>query len=439
MMNAVTSRNAAPSAQVVLASLALAIPVSLGFTDKPVAFLLAPFIAYAMWTARADMTTKVFVVAGLCGLISISVVNGMAPRNLRDNLSELVVWTMFTSSFLFLGRLLPLKESTFWLAILSAIFLIVVTIPLLVTGDPVRAIYLVETQGHGPGTSYLDVRFFGLPVFATFGVNSLAPLFCIQAAVISGAIYATSRPVRLFLAAGLACATLLIIESNSRTAQGTLGLLVFAVAVFAVRRRQKIAPALAIVSALLVGGAAVGLRGMDDGRLVASVSDILGTGHQARWAIKKKPTMETVTTGRTTLWRAAIRDVRHSPVFGNGFAGFGQFFPVTDAEGNTTAHCYYLTILWKGGIIFAVPFVAFIGLAFRRAWKRRNGSPEWYFSATAVALMFLLPSLSWDILMIPGAGALTWFLFGLIQVPSEVSKVYCEEPCQDSKIGLNSP
>lgn len=429
---------------IALISFALTVPISLGAVAKieiNPAFLLAPAIAYAIWKTRDDLITRVFILSGLCGLVSIAAIHLMVPGNLKGNIAELAIWMMFSPSFLFLGRRMPLKETVFWLAIMSATFLIVITVPLLITGEPVRTIYFVETNGHGMGTSYLNVQFFGIPIFGTFGVNSLAPFFCIQSALICGALYSASRPVSVFLSAGLASAVLLIIETDSRTAQGTLALLAVLCAGFMIKKPRQVGPALTVVCAVLVSGAGIGIRGLEGGRLVASLSDTFeaasadnlapatpdgSIADDARPRLSEQtmdpkattptaPTMESITTGRTILWRDALRDTLHSPVFGNGFAGFGRFFPTKNAEGNTTAHLYYLTIFWKGGVMFAIPFLGFVGLSLWRAWGHRRMTPEWYFSATAVISMFLLPSLSWDILLIPSAGALSWFILGVIQ------------------------
>lgn len=434
MAESIAIRRASAVERTPLIAAALSIPVSFGayynFELNP-AYLLAPFIAYAMWQSREEWTTRIFVVSGVCGLISVVAVHLMSPGNLKGTIVELLAWMLFAPSFLFLGRLIPLKPLVYWTAVLSASFLIIITLPLLATGEPVRAIYSVMTNGHGIGTSYINVTFFGLPVYATFGVNSITPLFCLQAALICGGIY-TARPlIAAFLSAGLMCAVVLIVESDSRTGQATLIMLCIAVASFAIWRRDLRKRSIAVAAALILATPVVALRGMGESRLIVAVYDTVGlvkTEEQSTPNGSEVPpvfdstagdeegkNIATVTTGRTTLWQAAIADLKHSPFFGNGFAAFGRFFPAPNAEGNTTTHFYYLTIPWKGGVIFAVPFFAFIGLALYSAWRARNRSPEWYFAATGVALMFLLPSLTWDILMIPSAGALAWLILGSLR------------------------
>src|SRR5262249_10212837 len=73
---------------------------------------------------------------------------------------------------------------------------------------------------------------------------------------------------------------------------------------------------------------------------------------------------EKLSTGRQTLLHDSLTEVSHSPIFGTGFASFGRIDPDVGARATTaanrTTHIYYLTILWKGGVIFFLPFMALI-------------------------------------------------------------------------------
>jgi hypothetical protein len=79
---------------------------------------------------------------------------------------------------------------------------------------------------------------------------------------------------------------------------------------------------------------------------------------------------------RESLLRDSLTEVSLSPVFGTGFASFGRIDPDVGARAvkatNRTTHVYYLTILWKGGVIFFVPYMALMVAlwvpAVRRLW-----------------------------------------------------------------------
>ena len=67
-----------------------------------------------------------------------------------------------------------------------------------------------------------------------------------------------------------------------------------------------------------------------------------------------------MSTGRTSLLQDAVGEVVRSPVFGNGFASFNRIDPNiggrSKRSGNRTTHVHYLTILWKGGLLFFLPY-----------------------------------------------------------------------------------
>lgn len=336
-----------------IAALAVTVPVLLGSIsgiEFTLAHLLLPFAALAILSSGSDRLGLAFIASGICGLLSIGAAHYLSAGNLIGNLAEIVFFMMAAPALLFVGRELPLKRVVFLGAVFSSSFLILATLPLLLTGEPVRAMYLYDTPGRIPGSEFINIHLFGLPVFATYGVNSIAPLFCIQAALLCGGIASTRGWVRFLFAVGLGCAVVLVVGSNQ--SEG--------------RKRA--------------------LRVED---------------------------FNQVSTGRLDLWRAAAAEVAESPIIGNGFAGFGRFStPEMETGGNTTAHNYYLNLLWKGGVLFFAPFAAFVVMAISRAWAARDRSPQYFFAATAVAMTAFLPSLTWDILIVPSAGALAWFLLG---------------------------
>jgi len=418
-----------------IASVLMTVPLLLGSfsgIEFNLAEVLLPIAAFAIISSLQDKLSIAFLASGICGLISIAVANYLSPGNVIGNLSELVLWTLAAPSFVFVGRLLPLKNVVYWGAISSAVFLILVTLPLLLTGEPVRAMYLFDTPGKQPGSEFINIHLLGLPIFATYGVNSIAPLFCIQAALLCGAIASTRTWLRALFAFGLACAVFLVAGSNSRSAQGTMGLLAVASFAYCAWKRDRgtiLIITLSATVALLISATrdvSQNMHGIGDQR--ASQSRLFGTiggvlnlfGHEREAddeskIIRSRQGLNEISTGRLEIWGVVVSDLLKSPVVGNGFSGFGRFTrPPVETGGNTTAHFYYLNILWKGGILFLIPFASFVLIALRRARHSWDGSPQYFFAATGVILTAALPSLTWDILIVPSAGALAWFLLGAL-------------------------
>lgn len=415
-----------------LAVSSITVPVLLGSVsgiEFNLAHLLLPVAVFAILSSVPDRLAVAFIASGVCGLLSIAVAHHYSAGNLIGNFAELILFTMAAPALLFVGRELPIKPVTFWGAVFSAVFLLLATLPLLLTGEPVRAMYLLDTPGRQPGSEFINIHLLGLPVFATYGVNSIAPLFCIQAALLCGGIASTKGWLRVLFALGLACAVFLVVGSNSRSAQGTMVLLAIASLMYCVWRRERAAAllmGLAAASALFVSATREVTQDMDGiGNQSASESRLMKSANRVFNVFGSKPrqnkpkltareeNLNEIATGRVDLWLAVASEVSDSPIVGNGFSGFGRFnSPEIETGENTTAHNYYLNLLWKGGILFLVPFAAFAVMAVRRAWDDRERSPQYFFAATAVVLTALLPSLFWDILIIPSAGALAWFLLG---------------------------
>ncbi len=83
-------------------------------------------------------------------------------------------------------------------------------------------------------------------------------------------------------------------------------------------------------------------------------------------------------------------------------------------SGNRTTHIHYLTILWKGGILFFVPYMALIGAFWLHAVRgaRPGMTSSAVFVLAGLVFLFTVVSLTWDILLVPSAGAYAFFLLG---------------------------
>jgi len=266
-----------------IAAALLAVPISLGalfrWEINP-AYLLAPIIAVVYLRNMRDRLNLAFLSMAICGFGSIIVANLLDPGHLVANSVNLILGTLFAPSFMFLGRRLStetgIRAIVFWLALWSSIFLIVITVPLLIEEAPVRAL-------NPDGTAFVNVRFLGLPIYATFGINSLTPLFCIQAAVISGAIFSVPRTLQIVFAAGIACAAFLVIGSDSRESSLSLLLLLPALICFGIVWRPAKIPMLLIVAALVLAlGLSAARTSPGGGRLLASMQTT--TAMVATWA-----------------------------------------------------------------------------------------------------------------------------------------------------------
>lgn len=414
-----------PTVLLLLATAALSVPLSFGrlygYELNP-AYLLTPAIAWAYFKNISDTLNVLFATVAVGGLISTLVANMIDPGHLLDNGVNLILEGLFAPSFLFLGRHLASRFSyqrlSFWLAVASSVFLVVCVVPLLITGAPVRAL-------NPDGTAFLNVSFFGLPIFATFGINSLAPIFCIQSAIIAGAFYRAPRPLQAVFALAIVSGVFLATGSESRSAVLSVLLLVPAAIICFLPKLRLSALATVTILVSIFVAVAMAQFGLPQERLAESISTI---GHMVsddgQKATAASPTedqdsVDQLTTGRNFVWSAAFNEWRASPIIGNGYSGFGRFagnvenIPMSVRE-NTTAHNFFLNALWKGGLLYAVPLFAFILLAYYQASLPHPYTPERIFGIFGATMIFAVASQFWDILIIPSAGAMAWFVLGAL-------------------------
>ncbi len=258
----------------------------------------------------------------------------------------------------------------------------------------------------------LQGSLLGLPLYATYGVNTLAITeFVLFAFIWTDLIFHKGHKPLLVLIklAGLACLTGLILLSLSRGA--TLSLVVFlALTVGALLFRD---PRKATM--ILVAGALGGML------VVTAFGDQVGLAWSVRFNQSANAASEgdvnDLTSGRLTLVGSAVGDLLDSPIFGVGFTGFHygrENFSELDAQ-NSSPHDQYLTMMWKPGIPAGALLIWFVIRSVGSIGRLRKpmASGGVFVGLWCLALsMLLIAALTWDVLLVPNLGALMMFLFG---------------------------
>ncbi|MBK0060632.1 O-antigen ligase family protein [Pseudomonas sp. S44] len=460
---------------VVLIAAALSTPIILfsllNYDINPV-FLLAPLVALAFFDGLGKMSI-LYVTSLVLGIVSILVVNHLKPDGELVRHFFSLVLIMFAPSFWFLGRSLSrrvgLETIVYWLAVFSSIFVVVVTGRIIALNEQVR-IYIGDP---GLELAYMNAKFLGWPVFAAFGVLSLAHLICLQFLVVCGVYLARSggRVFSIGMPLALFSGAFLIAGSDSRSAQALLlwiaaTLLVGAWRVPRIRRKTLVVVMLTLLAFLVLY-----VRGMSEFRMfttvqtmsqeqpvatgdvaerierlaeelnsVAPLADIsndreeastegLASDEEMRSEVQQREQSVQIlkkadqfSTGRLELAIESVTEVSKSPVVGNGFSGYGRLRDdATPLKGsiseNSSTHIYYLTLLWKGGLLFFIPFMIMLMMAFHRLWRLRLSQPrsvERIYAVSAVLMAFGPMALAWDILIVPSAGVLAFFLLGTL-------------------------
>lgn len=416
--------------------------------------MLAPVAGLSFLHAPA-LLRNLFLVCLVAGVLSIA----LAPTLLEDPLQPrhiLSLLLIMTSPlYFFLGHDLS-RKVTFTrlleaLATVASAFALIVTIDVILTRSQVRGYVGAERY------IVLSLDFLGLPLYGSRGVLSLASLVVLQAFVIGAAfIAATTRWRQVILLLGFAAAVFLIVGSNARGPQLVLPCLLLALGIAALVHPDAALTRATVLVAIGIASAAHSSARMNEpSRLIATVRDVavgllvpVGPAHtetaldagatepppaesdsggettapRRRHPAAESPAIDLrrLSSGRVGLLRDALREVAASPFVGNGFGSFGRVVreigPVYERSGNRTPHLHYVTILWKGGVLFFVPYMALLGVFWLRAAQatRLRPGPEALVVCTGLVSLFTILSLTWDILLVPSAGALGFFLLGAL-------------------------
>lgn len=300
------------------------------------------------------------------------------------------------------------------LAVVSAVFVSVVALQTIVTGTQVRA-----------EAGVLNLTLLGWTIYGSYGVLSFTGLLVLDLFVIAaGFLAAPGRARSWLMAIGFGATVFLVTGSNARGPQLALPYLAVVLGLIAWFRK----PARARVGILLLVGvlSAIGsaARMVGNLRIVDTAKQLSDRSLPATPDVPRQQIdLESLSTGRESLLEDSFADIKKSPIFGNGFGSFGRIDRRVGERsvlsGNRTTHIQYLTALWKGGVLFFVPYMAMIGAFWLRA-IRAVGVPlraDVALVGAGVVFLFTVLAFTWDILLVPSAGALAFFLLGAASEP----------------------
>ena len=401
--------------------------------------LLAPLAGLSLLRAPA-LLRNLFLGCVIAGGISIVLSTVFLGDSLQPRYVLSLLLIMTPPLYFFLGSYLCARHVNFprlveALGLVSTMFVLALATKAIATGSQVR--WYIGAAGY----TVLNVDFLGLPLYGSFGVLSLASLLVLQLFVVGAAFIAsTARWRQLLLLIGFAGAVFLITGSNARGPQLALPFLFVILSVAALFKRSGIqSRAAALLTVGVIAAVYSSARMIEPLRLVATARQLAGlppaysksdravetarqpatTGRPGE-ADAEPIDYESLSTGRESLLQDSLREVSSSPIVGNGFASFGRIdraIALRSARvGNRTTHVQYLTILWKGGVVFFIPYMGLLAAYWLRAIRGMQAarSPEGILVCAGLLFLFTILSLTWDILLVPSAGALGFFLLGAL-------------------------
>lgn len=256
--------------------------------------------------------------------------------------------------------------------------------------------------------SEINGSFFGLPLFGSYGVNSLAA-FYVLLSFICLALYSlgssSSSVFRFTVFIAFLGSIYLVFGSLSRMAvAGTIPILFYA------WKELRNDVRLISIGFVCLLGISIFVSGVP--------TDGVGFSGAKADQIKKgveQGDLDYISSGRLTLYSIALQEVARNPIMGTYFGGYQTH--VSSIAGFDTVvglspHNQYITAIWKMGVPGALMYFLFLYMIFLKI----RSSPLPFSRKWGKRLLFIVLvifSNLWDVLMVPNVGALFFFSMGL--------------------------
>lgn len=130
-----------------------------------------------------------------------------------------------------------------------------------------------------------------------------------------------------------------------------------------------------------------------------------------------------LSSGRLDLQYLAFNQLINNPIFGTGFQGYtlnyASYVGYENLDGWST-HIYFLTVLWKMGIIAFVSYIAFLYTIIKTTYysNKMEKSEKYLFLVFIVS--FVIINLFWDALLAPNIMILFIFLLGMFNYKNKI-------------------
>jgi len=120
-----------------------------------------------------------------------------------------------------------------------------------------------------------------------------------------------------------------------------------------------------------------------------------------------------LSSGRLELQRIAVEQLLHSPLAGTGFHGYELAMAHEDLTGWST-HVYYLTVIWKMGLLGALVFFVFLSKIIKNSldYSFRTFPEAAKLYSILLCAFLIVMNMLWDVLLAPSIMCLFAFFVG---------------------------
>ncbi len=264
--------------------------------------------------------------------------------------------------------------------------------------------------------SDLNGEIFGLPLYGSYGVNSLAVYYLLLYFLILFLKYIDEdlgNYLKIIRLISLCILSYLIFFSLSREA--ILGFAALIIWYFLQNNSGHI-------KKIMIG--LIAIAGLLFVLSLDSTSDMWQSKTDQIVESIQQGDLDRLSSGRIGLYLVALNQFSHNIIFGNGFHGF-QLYTDTiegfDTVEGLSPHNQYITTIWKMGLLAAIPYFLALITLYKMTTPLR-GTVKYKFISILLFVVFFILANVWDVLIIPNFSALLFFFWGAIIKSASVEK-----------------
>ncbi|WP_162988198.1 O-antigen ligase family protein [Alcaligenes aquatilis] len=252
--------------------------------------------------------------------------------------------------------------------------------------------------------SYINGDFLGLPIFGTYGVNSLAAFYfiCLFLSFFNFDFLNEFKSQKIICALNIIIITFFIVSSLSRMA--ILGAL-FAHLFFFLDRNQIYKSFSTLFFCILI----VFLVNHFDFSSLSNFTE--AKIDQIKLGLENKD-LNYISSGRVALYYTALNEFFTNPFIGSYFGGYNSEISGFPETQGLSPHNMYITTFWKMGLIGGVVYFYFLYNAAKNSISNDNLIIKKWLTRFIIINAFILFNL-WDVLVIPNYAFIFFLLLGI--------------------------
>lgn len=279
----------------------------------------------------------------------------------------------------------------------------------------ISIIYSIYCIGDGVvrADSSINGSIFGVSMFGSYGVNSLAIFFsmCVYIALFS-LVESFDKKLKILFAITMLGYGYLTIMSLSRAA--IIGVIIMTFSICYAKYAHHLLKFLSFIFASVVIVLLMANTMENSGIFEAKIEQLINGIADNNF--------DSISSGRFTLYIAAFDDILKNPIVGTAFQGFtstrNSIEGFDDLNG-LSPHNQYITAIWKMGPLAAFFYFIMLAIMVGKAYWYSVLTERQWLVGFLIGVLFVFGN-TWDILIVPNVAALFFFILGFFAFKKRV-------------------